>query len=142
MSDSSSSHSIPGVATPSRSMTVISMLLMPPVHTLLQVLASSVRPAEAATAHGSRRAGPTPLGRRAPGHDICRSGLFPGGQPSDVVVELEFVGVGAEAEGVDLRGALEIDPGGDQILGEHVTFGEVLNRKSTRLNSSHVATSY
>src|SRR5690625_7502745 len=85
MSDSSSSHSIPGVATPSRSMTVISMLLMPPVHTLLQVLASSVRPAEAATAHGSRRAGPTPLGRRAPGHDICRSGLFPGGQPSDVV---------------------------------------------------------
>src|SRR5690625_2538891 len=110
MSDSSSSHSIPWVATPSRSMRVISMLLMPPVHTLLQVLASSVRPAEAATAHGSRRAGPTPLGRRAPGHDICRSGLFPRGQPSDVVVELEFVGVG--------------------------------DRKSTRLNSSHVAISY
>src|SRR5690625_4025382 len=128
MSDSSSSHSIPGVATPSRSMTVISMLLMPPVHTLLQVLASSVRPAEAATAHGSRRAGPTPLGRRAPGHDICRSGLFPGGQPSDVVVELEFVGVGAEAEGVDLRGALEIDPRSEEHTSELQSRGHIVCR--------------
>src|SRR5690625_6910068 len=118
MSDSSSSHSIPGVATPSRSMTVISMLLMPPVHTLLQVLASSVRPAEAATAHGSRRAGPTPLGRRAPGHDICRSGLFPGGQPSDVLVELEFVGVGVDEEGGVIRGAFENDTVGDEYVRE------------------------
>src|SRR5699024_267599 len=81
MSDSSSSHSIPGVATPSRSMTVISMLLMPPVHTLLQVLASSVRPAEAATAHGSRRAGPLRSEDEPPATIYAGRGSFREGSP-------------------------------------------------------------
>src|SRR5699024_148148 len=45
---------------------------------------------------------------------------------SDVVVQLELVGVRAEAERIDLRGALELDPGRDEVLGEHVALGEVV----------------
>src|SRR5699024_2512345 len=42
---------------------------------------------------------------------------------SDVVVQLELVRVRAEAERIDLRGALELDPGHDQVLGEHIALG-------------------
>ena len=42
----------------------------------------------------------------------------------DVVVEGELVGVGAEAEGVDLVGALVADPGVDEVVGEDATDAE------------------
>src|SRR5699024_5554203 len=45
---------------------------------------------------------------------------------SDVVVQLELVRVRAEAERIDLRGALELDPGHDQVLGEDIALGEVV----------------
>src|SRR5699024_4858842 len=45
---------------------------------------------------------------------------------SDVVVELELVRVRAEAERIDLRGALELDPGHYQVLGEDIALGEVV----------------
>ncbi len=40
--------------------------------------------------------------------------------PSDVVVEVELPGVGAQAQGVDLGGALVADPGVDEVVGEDV----------------------
>ncbi len=39
---------------------------------------------------------------------------------SDVVIELELVGVWAQPDRVDLVGALEVDPGLDQVRGEYV----------------------
>ena len=42
----------------------------------------------------------------------------------DVVVELEFVGVGAEPELVEFGGALVVQPGGDEVVGEYAAFGE------------------
>ena len=43
---------------------------------------------------------------------------------SDVVVELELVRVRAQLHGEDLLGALEVDPGLDQVGREHVALGE------------------
>ena len=51
------------------------------------------------------------------------------GQPgakSDVVVHLELVRVRAEADRVDLVRPLVLDPGLDEVLGEHVALGQVL----------------
>ena len=45
---------------------------------------------------------------------------------SHVVVQREFVGVGAEADQVDLLVALEGDPGFDQVFGEDAAFDEVV----------------
>src|SRR5699024_9865252 len=45
---------------------------------------------------------------------------------SDVEVHLEFVGVWSQPDRVDLVGPLPVDPRLDQVLGEHVTFGEVV----------------
>src|SRR5690606_37427823 len=44
----------------------------------------------------------------------------------EVVVEGEFVGVGAESDGFDLGGALEADPGVDEVGGEDAAFEEVV----------------
>src|ERR1700739_1927067 len=41
-----------------------------------------------------------------------------------VVVELEFVGVGAKPELVEFGGALVVQPRGDEGLGEHAALGE------------------
>ena len=43
---------------------------------------------------------------------------------SDVVVEFEFVGVGAEPEFVEFGGALVVEPGLDEVVGEYAAFGE------------------
>src|SRR5690349_12710587 len=42
----------------------------------------------------------------------------------DVVVERELVGVRAQAEGVDLVGALVADPRVEEVLGEHAADAE------------------
>src|SRR4051812_24361288 len=53
----------------------------------------------------------------------CRSGHRAG---SDVVVHLELVRCRPQADRVDLVGALPVDPGGDQVVGEDATGGEEL----------------
>src|SRR3546814_6980252 len=58
------------------------------------------------------RVGPSALPEHVcPGQGTCSS---------DVVVEGELVGVGAQAQGVDLAGALVRDPRLEQIVGEDV----------------------
>jgi len=44
----------------------------------------------------------------------------------DVVVELELVGMRSQADRVDFVGPLVVDPGFDEVGGEHATFAEVL----------------
>src|SRR5581483_6461907 len=113
---------LPGVLPPGRSPAPV---LLPDLqHAVAGLTALFAAPdratpgREAPDQTGSRTRIPT--GRRSEGvpHSrepplICASGL-------DVVVEVELPGVRAEADGVDLPGALVLDPGIDDVLGEDV----------------------
>ena len=49
----------------------------------------------------------------------CRQGL-------DVEIQLELVGMWPQAHGIDFLAAFILQPGLDDILGEHIAFGEKL----------------
>ena len=71
-----------------------------------------------------RAASPPRRGGRAPGPGRQ---LAPGpAGRSQVVVEGELVGVGAQAQRLDLVGALVVDPGLNEVGGEDVALGEVV----------------
>src|SRR6201989_2205358 len=62
--------------------------------------------------------------RRNSGEEIKRAARVTTVARSDVVVELEFVGVGAEPEFVEFGGPLVVQPGLDQVVGEDAALGE------------------
>ena len=58
--------------------------------------------------------------------------LLDGDVCSDVEVHLELVGVGAEADRVDLVLALVLDPRVDDVLGEDITFEQEVHVRLER----------